>query len=143
MNENNKPPVQTFRPLNAREANVLKYHRDILSSGRYMDRGNGDITTFFGTRMGVGKDKNDPTTQILPTYGQDAKGKWRLLETPDEIAANAKRSGREFPVYKNDAEAKKAEDYIHQFMEQDIRKFNDARRPRMSKLMGMTNGGVW
>ena len=132
-----KPSVQTFRPLTVREQNVLKYHRDVLSSGRYMDRGNGDITTFYGTRMGVGKDATDPTTQILPTYGKDAKSKMRVLDTPDEIFNNAKRSGRQFPVYKNDAEAKKAEAYIHQFMDQDIRKFNDAKRPRMSNLMGI------
>jgi len=132
-----KPKVQTFRPLTVREQNVLKYHRDVLSSGRYMDRGNGDITTFWGTRMGVGKDAKDPTTQILPSYGQDGKGKWRILNEQDEIVNNAKRSGREFPVYKNDAEAEKAQDYIHQFMDQDIRKFNDAKRPRMSNLMGM------
>ena len=84
--------------------------------------------------MGVGKGDE---TQILPGYGQNAKGKWDILNSRDEVINNAKRSGREFPVYKTDVEARKAEEYIHQFMDQDIRKFNDAKRPRMANLMGM------
>lgn len=129
-----KPQVQTFRPLTKREQNVLQYHRDVLGSGRYMVHPDEGVTTFYGTRMGVGKNGE---TQILPGYGQNAKGKWDILNSGEEILNNAKRSGRQFPVYKTDAEAKKAEEYIHQFMEQDIRKFNDARRPRMTNLMGI------
>ena len=129
-----KPQVQTFRPLTKREQNVLQYHRDVLSSGRYMMHPDEGVTTFYGTRMGVGKGNE---TQIVPGYGKNAKGKWDILNSQDEILNNAKRSGREFPVYKTDADAKKAEEYIHQFMDQDIRKFNDAKRPRMANLMGM------
>jgi hypothetical protein len=129
--------VHTFRPLTLREQNSLKYHRNILNSGKYLDHGNGDLTTFYGTVVPVSDDPNDKRHQVLPSYGQDAKGKYRILNSNQEIFANAKRSGLEFPVYPTVEHALKAEDYVHKFMEKDAQKFNDARRKPMSQLLGM------
>lgn len=129
--------VHTFRPLSIREQNSLKYHNNILNSGKYLDHGNGDLTTFYGTVMPVSDDPNEKRHQVLPTYGQDANGKYRILNTNKEIWANAKRSGLEFPVYPTLDEALKGESYVHKFMENDVRKFNEARRKPMSQLMGI------
>ena len=129
--------VHTFRPLTLREQNSLKYHRNILNSGKYLDNGNGDLTTFWGTVVPVSADPNEQRHQVLPSYGQDAKGKYRILNTNQEIFANAKRSGLEFPVYPTLKKALKEEDYVHKFMEKDTQKFNDAKRPPISNLMGI------
>jgi hypothetical protein len=102
-----------------------------------LDHGNGDLTTFYGTALPVSDDPNEKRHQVLPSYGQDANGKYRILNTNQEIWANAKRSGLEFPVYPTLEKALKEEDYVHKFMEKDVRKYNDAKRKPTSQLMGI------
>ena len=124
------------RPLTVREKEMIEYHRRMLNSGKYLNQLNGDITTFMGTRFGV-DDKPYPygKTGYAPTYWN---GKVMNLDDPkerDQWRKNIKTIN--YPTYKTDIEADMAEHRMHDIMQKDIERFQAAKRPPVSKLMGI------
>lgn len=103
-----------YKQLTRNEQNVLDYHRSNLRPGRYMQNSDGSITTFKGALVGV-----PGGYQLVPTYWNG-----KVVDNMDDIYSNIKRSGISFPIYKTESEAMKAEQRLHKYMENDIRKMS-------------------
>jgi hypothetical protein len=124
------------RPLTKREQAMIDYHRSMLNSGKYLTQPDGELTTFMGTRFGV-DNKPYPYGQIgyAPTY---MNGKVMNLDDPNEREQwmnNVRKLP--YPTYKTDIEADMAEERMHNIMEADVRRYKEAKRPPLSKLMGI------
>jgi len=110
-------------PLRADERRLINYHRANLANGGMKDGNN--ITTFRGTRIGV-----DGGTIYAPTYFNK-----KVNDNVDDIINHAKKTGL-YAMYPNDKAANDAEYKLHEIMSRDTTKYSDAKRPRMSQLIG-------
>lgn len=129
------------RPLTQREQNLIDYHRSMLRSGKFLQNDDGSITTFRGTRFDS-HDQSNPNAQwpgaraaIAPSYWD---GQVLDLGTPAGRSAfdrNIKRI--QYPSYPNDILAEEAENRLHKIMARDTELFQQARRPPMTKLLGV------
>ena len=129
------------RPLTKREQNLINYHRSMLKSGKYLTNDDRSITTFRGQRFDTpdGDTSNEkyPYARVglAPTY---VNGQVLDTRTPKgQQLFNKNLSRIEYPTYKTDVEGDMAEERLHGIMEDDIKRFEQARRPKMSKLMGI------
>jgi len=114
-------------PLRPDERKLINYHRANLAKGGMKD-GN-SITTFRGGRYGVGKSP-DGEHIYAPTYFNNK------INNDEDTLAHAKKTGL-FAMYPTAKAANDAEYKLHEIMSRDTRKYMDAKRPRMSNLMGM------
>jgi len=94
------------------EANVIQYHRRNLDAGTYLTNPDGSPTTFKGAVMGT-----DNGAMLFPTY-------WHgVVMEPKTAFTLARRSGIEFPEYKDAETALAREQILHKVMEADSRAF--------------------
>ena len=113
--------MEKNKPLSLLEKNVIAYHRKMLKDNTYgHNPETGDVTTFRGILMGVGKNKEDNATQLFPSWWNG-----RILNTQEEINSamdEARLKGMKFPIYKNQQEAEQREKWIHDtYMTPDIK----------------------
>ena len=124
------------RPLTVREKAMIDYHRSMLNSGKYLKQPDGELTTFMGTRFGL-DDKPYPygKTGYAPTYWN---GKVMNLDDTTEREEWGKNiKSIPYPTYKTDVEADMAEERMHKIMDADVRRYKEAKRAPVSKLMGI------
>jgi hypothetical protein len=96
---------------------VIRYHRRNLDNNTFLTNPDGSPTTFKGAVMGV-----DKGAMLFPTYWHGA-----LLE-PRTAFTQSRRSGINFPVYKDADTALAREALLHTVMEADSRAFMAQRK---------------
>ena len=108
--------LETMTP---EEQNALQYHRNNLNLGTYLTHPDGEKTTFMGAVVEAPGGKQ----MLIPTYWGGA-----VRSVPDAMRM-AIKSGVKFPTYDTVDEALAREKYIHNIMEQDVKKY-DAERAK-------------
>lgn len=99
--------------LTPQEQAAIDYHRSNLLTGNALKHPDGSLTTFMGSVVGT-----DKGHMILPLYwGNDVRS------VPDAMRS-AIKSGIDFPTYKTEEAALKAEERLHKIMEQDVIDYN-------------------
>ena len=111
-------------PLRADERKLINYHRANLAKGGLKD-GN-RTTTFRGTRIDF-----DEGVMYAPTYFNG-----KVNDNMDDVVSHARKTGL-YAMYPNRKAANDAEYKLHEIMSRDTQKYEAAKRPRMSNIMGM------
>lgn len=110
--------------LRADERKLIDYHRANLAKGG-LKEGN-QTTTFRGVRIGL-----DEGTILAPSY---FNGK---VHTNDEDIINQAKKTGIYAMYPNDKVANDREYALHEIMKRDLAKYENAKRPPLSQLMGV------
>lgn len=109
--------AQGAMDLNPQERSLYERHLKNLYSSGGVDNADGSRSTLFSTTVGV-EDK----TYMIPTV-RDGK-----ILPADQALEAAKKEGLDFfPSYASPGEAKTRYDQMHEYMEQDTKKFLDQR----------------
>jgi hypothetical protein len=106
------------------ERRLIDYHRSNLTRGG-LKNGN-KTTTFRGTRIDF-----DDGTMYAPTYFNG-----KVHQNMDDIVSHAKKTGL-YAMYPNAKEANDAEFKLHEIMRLDTQKYEEAKRPPLSQLLGV------
>ena len=108
--------LETMTP---EEQNALQYHRNNLNLGTYLTHPDGEKTTFMGAVVEAPGGKQ----MLIPTYWGGA------VRNVSDAMRMVIKSGVKFPTYDTVDEALAREKYIHNIMEQDVKKY-DAERAK-------------
>lgn len=111
-------------PLRPDERRLINYHRANLAKGGMKDGNN--ITTFRGARIDF-----DEGVMYAPSYFNG-----KVNESMDDVVGHAKKTGL-YAMYPNKKAANDAEYKLHEIMDRDTQKYEAAKRPPMSKLLGI------
>jgi len=111
-------------PLRHDERKLINYHRANLAKGGLKDGNN--TTTFRGTRIDF-----DEGVMYAPSYFNG-----KVNKNMDDIVSHAKKTGL-YAMYPDKKAANDAEYKLHEIMDRDTQKYMNAKRPPLSKLLGI------